>query len=141
MTPVRHISDPNDVALSAARKPLDSASHDKRVEEALRIQRSRAAAADALKAKSKVESSPRVVPLLSETCVSGSAARTAGYWILIGPSNTSLGATHSGKHTLSTPFQTAASARSSTNKIQQENTFSATTRRLPADNIPQGFVR
>ena len=54
MTPVRHISDPNDVALSAVRKPLDSALHDKRVAEALQLQRSRAAAADSLKAKSKV---------------------------------------------------------------------------------------
>lgn len=54
LTPVRHISDPNDVALTAARKPLDSALHDKRVAEALQLQRSRAAAADALKAKNKV---------------------------------------------------------------------------------------
>ena len=54
MTPVRHISDPNDVALSANRKPLDSALHDKRVAEALQSQRSRAAAAEALKAKTKV---------------------------------------------------------------------------------------
>jgi hypothetical protein len=54
MTPVRHISDPNDIALSANRKPLDSALHDKRVAEALQVQRSRAAAAEALKAKTKV---------------------------------------------------------------------------------------
>jgi hypothetical protein len=54
MTPVRHISDPNDVALSTARKPLDSALHEKRVADALQLQRSRAAAADALRAKSKV---------------------------------------------------------------------------------------
>ena len=54
MTPVRHISDPNDIALSANRKPLDSALHDKRVAEALQSQRSRAAAAEALKAKTKV---------------------------------------------------------------------------------------
>ena len=54
MTPVRHISDPNDVALTAARKPLDSALHEKRVADAMQLQRSRAAAADALKAKTKV---------------------------------------------------------------------------------------
>lgn len=54
MTPVRHTSDPNDIALAAARKPLDSALHEKRVAEALQLQRSRAAAADALKAKTKV---------------------------------------------------------------------------------------
>ena len=54
MTPVRHISDPNDIALSANRKPLDSALHDKRVAEALQVQRSRAAAAEAVKAKTKV---------------------------------------------------------------------------------------
>jgi hypothetical protein len=56
MTPVRHISDPNDVALAgaSARRPLDAALHEKRVEEALQLQRSRAAAADALRAKTKV---------------------------------------------------------------------------------------
>jgi hypothetical protein len=56
MTPVRHISDPNDVALAASRKPLDTALHEKRVADAMQLQRSRAAAADALKAKTKVSS-------------------------------------------------------------------------------------
>ena len=37
-----------------ATAPVDSALHDKRVAEALQLQRSRAAAADALKAKNKV---------------------------------------------------------------------------------------
>ena len=46
MTPVRHISDPNDVALTTSRKPLDPALHEKRVADAMQLQRSRAAAAE-----------------------------------------------------------------------------------------------